>query len=116
MARGRTIPLFSCVCLSVAKRTKEVGTYSMVSVDDVSYFLLFVSLRYLDSMCSLKGFVREKLIEAGWNDSVKGFCLEKVKSLGVESTTVSALVEEVAPAAKGTCPFCKLPVLGPLSS
>ena len=52
----------------------------------------------------LKEFLRQRLVESGWRDELKSACKEVIRSKGLESITVDALIAEMTPKGRSLVP------------
>jgi enhancer of yellow 2 transcription factor len=52
----------------------------------------------------LEEYLRQKLIECGWKDELKRYCLDIIRSKGLEKIDLDELVEELLPKGRALVP------------
>ena len=52
----------------------------------------------------LEEYLRQKLIECGWKDELKKYCLDLIRSKGLEKINLDDLVEELLPKGRALVP------------
>ena len=52
----------------------------------------------------LEEYLRQKLIECGWKDELKKYCLDLIRNKGLEKINLDDLVEELLPKGRALVP------------
>lgn len=52
----------------------------------------------------LKGLLKSRLLESGFNDNIFNMCKEYIKTRGIESLKIDEIVEKITPEARRTVP------------
>ena len=52
----------------------------------------------------LEAYLRQKLVECGWKDELKKYCLQIIRNKGLEQVNLEELVEELLPKGRALVP------------